>query len=238
MALALLILPACVAGTGPEASLGFNAGGEDTEPAMPDLEMAAVLDGAASLPGPSDRPVDAGLATQASVSINPEGAAVAAPAFAPEQDAPSNDTLAMLAPAAIAPPILAAPVRASNRERDCLMRAMYFESNRSSPEGLLSVGTVVMNRVAHGAWGPTICGVVGARKQFAPGVLTRRMQGDLSDLQALADKIIAGKRHPKITPKVMFFHVAGMKFSYKNMRYVHVAGGNTFYYKAERKRRR
>jgi spore germination cell wall hydrolase CwlJ-like protein len=35
----------------------------------------------------------------------------------------------------------------------------------------------------------------------------------------------------------MFFHVAGMKFPYKNMRYVHVAGGNTFYYKASRKRR-
>jgi spore germination cell wall hydrolase CwlJ-like protein len=129
-------------------------------------------------------------------------------------------------------------MNASARERDCLMRAMYFESRRNSPEGLLAVGTVVMNRVDHGAWGKSICGVVGARKQFAPGVMTRRMQGDLTDLQALADKIIAGKRHAKITPKVMFFHVAGMTFPYTNMRYVHVAGGNTFYYKAERKRRR
>ena len=31
--------------------------------------------------------------------------------------------------------------------KECLMRAMYFESNRSSPEGMLAVGTVVMNRV-------------------------------------------------------------------------------------------
>ena len=35
----------------------------------------------------------------------------------------------------------------------------------------------------------------------------------------------------------MFFHTAGMKFPYKNMRYVLVGGGNTFYYKASRKRR-
>ncbi|MDD9332228.1 MAG: cell wall hydrolase, partial [Bartonella sp.] len=32
-------------------------------------------------------------------------------------------------------------------ERQCLMRAMYFESNRSSREGMIAVGTVVMNRV-------------------------------------------------------------------------------------------
>jgi spore germination cell wall hydrolase CwlJ-like protein len=123
---------------------------------------------------------------------------------------------------------------ANARERDCLTRAMYFESRRNSPEGLLAVGTVVMNRVDAGLWGDTICGVVGAKRQFAPGVLTRKMQGDLTDLQRLADDIMAGKRHPKITPKVMFFHVATRKFPYRNMRYVHVAGGNSFYYKAGR----
>ncbi len=131
----------------------------------------------------------------------------------------------------------AQPMAPSNRERDCLMRAMYFESNRSSPDGLLAVGTVVMHRVKHGAWGRSICSVVGAKRQFAPGVLTRKMQGNLKDLQTLADRIMAGKRHPKLPENVMFFHVAGMKFPYKNMRYVHVAGGNTFCYKASRKRR-
>jgi spore germination cell wall hydrolase CwlJ-like protein len=131
----------------------------------------------------------------------------------------------------------AQPVLASNRERDCLMRAMYFESNRSSPDGLLSVGTVVMHRLKNGAWGNSICSVVGSPRQFAPGVLSRRMQGNLSDLQRLADTIIAGKRQPKLGRNVLFFHTAGLRFPYKNMRYVHVAGGNTFYYKAQRKRR-
>ena len=58
----------------------------------------------------------------------------------------------------------------------------------------------------------------------------------LTDLARLADAILAGKRHPKLAKNVMFFHVAGMKFPYKNMRYVHVGGGNTFYYKASRRR--
>ncbi|MGL4405855.1 MAG: cell wall hydrolase, partial [Notoacmeibacter sp.] len=107
----------------------------------------------------------------------------------------------------------------------------------SSPEGLLAVGTVVMHRLEHGAWGKSVCSVVQSKNQFAPGLMTRKMQGNLSDLVILADQILAGKRHPKLAKNVMFFHVAGMKFPYKNMRYVHVAGGNTFYYKAQRKRR-
>ncbi|NJR13994.1 MAG: cell wall hydrolase [Phyllobacteriaceae bacterium] len=151
--------------------------------------------------------------------------------------APASASASASATDAVPAPAQLAKTQTSARERDCLMRAMYFESNRSSPEGLLAVGTVVMHRVNHGAWGDTICGVVGAPKQFAPGVLTRKMQGNLADLQALADAIIAGKRHPNLSSNVMFFHVAGMKFPYKNMRYVHVAGGNTFYYKAPRKRR-
>ena len=134
-----------------------------------------------------------------------------------------------------AAPVQEAAVSGGKGARECLMRAMYFESNRSSRDGQLAVGTVVMHRVAHGAWGKSVCGVVAAKKQFAPGVMSRRMQGDTSDLARLADAILAGKRHPKLPKNVMFFHVAGMKFPYKNMRYVLVAGGNTFYYKSRRR---
>lgn len=124
-----------------------------------------------------------------------------------------------------------------SRERSCLMRAMYFESNRSSKEGLLAVGTVVMNRVQSGRYANSVCGVVGQRGQFAPGVMSRKMRGDMDELAAIADSILAGKRHPKIHPKVMFFHQAGLRFPYKNMHYVHVAGGNAFYEKRSRRRR-
>lgn len=39
------------------------------------------------------------------------------------------------------------PMVVSDAERDCLGRAMYFESNRSDSDGLVAVGTVVMNRL-------------------------------------------------------------------------------------------
>lgn len=120
------------------------------------------------------------------------------------------------------------------RDRNCLERAMFFESNRSSPDGLVAVGTVVMNRLASGKYPDTICGVVGQKNQFAPGVLSRKMESNkLPDVQAAADAVLKGKRHPKLK-NAMFFHTAGLKFPYRNMHYVLVAGGNSFYEKRRR----
>jgi spore germination cell wall hydrolase CwlJ-like protein len=120
------------------------------------------------------------------------------------------------------------------KDRECLERAMFFESNRSSPDGLMAVGTVVMNRLASGSYPDTICGVVGQKNQFAPGVLTRKMNSKaMPDVQATADAVLKGKRHPSLKNS-MFFHTAGLKFPYRNMHYVLVAGGNSFYEKRGR----
>ncbi|WP_336278832.1 cell wall hydrolase [Bartonella sp. CB175] len=115
-------------------------------------------------------------------------------------------------------------------ERQCLMRAMYFESNRTSREGMIAVGTVVMNRVNSSAYPKTICGVVGQHKQFAPGVLTRPMTepASVARVKEAADAVLRGKRDKKVKD-AMFFHTAGLSFPYKNMHYVRVAGGNAFY---------
>ncbi len=122
----------------------------------------------------------------------------------------------------------------SAREKECLMRAMFFESNRSSRDGLVAVGTVVMNRVRSEKWGDSICDVVGAPRQFAPGVLTRKMNSKaLPDVEAAADSVLKGERHPRVKNS-MFFHTAGLKFPYKNMHYTVVAGGNAFYEKRNR----
>src|SRR5690606_13661528 len=125
----------------------------------------------------------------------------------------------------------------TGKERECLARAMFFESLRSSREGLVAVGTVVMNRVKAPEYPDTICGVVGQKNQFAPGVLSRPMNSKaLPDVMAAADAVLKGERHPKIG-NAKFFHTAGLKFPYKNMHYVHVAGGNAFYEKRSRSRR-
>jgi len=119
-------------------------------------------------------------------------------------------------------------------ERSCLERAIFFEANRSSREGLIAVGTVVMNRVNSSHYPNTICGVVGQKGQFAAGVLTRKINMEkLPDIREAADAVLRGERHPKLK-NAMFFHVAGMKFSYNNMHYMLVAGGNAFYERRKR----
>ena len=116
--------------------------------------------------------------------------------------------------------------------RDCLMRAMYFESNRSSEEGMFAVGTVVMNRVTDGHYPKSVCGVVGQKNQFAAGLLYKPMKEKRSAALAgrVADAVLAGARHPGAR-HAKHFHTAGLRFPYDNMHYVLEAGGNEFYEK-------
>ena len=127
----------------------------------------------------------------------------------------------------------AGATRYSGSEKECLMRAMYFESNRSSEEGMFAVGTVVMNRVADPRFPGTICQVVGAPRQFAPGVLSSPMTEERPKELAsrVADRILGGARHPGVRT-AKFFHQAGLRFPYGNMHYVLEAGGNEFYIKS------
>lgn len=116
-------------------------------------------------------------------------------------------------------------------DRECMTRVMYFESNRSSPDGMLAVGTTVMNRLASPKFPKTVCGVVGQPNQFASGVLTKPMNARQSARVAeVADAVLAGARHPQVGD-AMYFHTAGLTFPYTNMHYVAVAGGNAFYEK-------
>lgn len=116
-------------------------------------------------------------------------------------------------------------------EKECMMRAMYFESNRSSAEGMLAVGTVVMNRVNDPRYPKSVCGVVGQKNQFAQGVLTRKMTDSGAILASqVADQVLRGARHPGVQ-NAQHFHTAGLRFPYNNMYYVLEAGGNEFYEK-------
>lgn len=116
--------------------------------------------------------------------------------------------------------------------KDCMTRVMYFESNRSSAEGMLAVGTVVMNRVADREYPKTVCGVVGQKNQFAPGVMFKPMKEGRSKALAasVAEQVLHGARHPGVR-NARHFHTAGLRFPYNNMHYVLEAGGNEFYEK-------
>ncbi|HZY51443.1 MAG TPA: cell wall hydrolase [Devosia sp.] len=125
------------------------------------------------------------------------------------------------------------PFAAFLSPEDCMTRVMYFESNRSSPEGMLAVGTVVMNRVADPKFPHTVCGVVGQANQFAPGVLWTPMHEGRSQAMArtMARRVLHGERHPDVG-SAEYFHTEGYSFPYTNMHYVAVAGGNAFYWKS------
>jgi len=116
---------------------------------------------------------------------------------------------------------------------DCMTRVMYFESNRSSADGMLAVGTVVMNRVNDPKYPHSVCGVVGQANQFAPGVLWLPMHrgAGLALAHEMARRVLNGERHPDVGG-AEFFHTEGYTFPYNNMHYVAVAGGNAFYWKS------
>lgn len=113
-------------------------------------------------------------------------------------------------------------------ELDCMERAMYFESNRSSRDGMVAVGSVVMNRVASRQYPDTVCGVVSQKNQFAPGVMTRRMDRRSPIIREAAASVLRGERHPLIG-RAQFFHAASHRPGYDNMHYVLTTGGNAFY---------
>lgn len=115
---------------------------------------------------------------------------------------------------------------------DCMTRVMYFESNRSSAEGMVAVGTVVMNRLADPRYPNSVCGVVGQSGQFADGVMWKPMSegASLRLARAMATRVLRGERHAEVGG-AKFFHTEGYSFPYTNMHYTTVAGGNAFYEK-------
>lgn len=116
-------------------------------------------------------------------------------------------------------------------ELECMERAMYFESIRSSRDGMVAVGSVVMNRVESRDFPASVCGVVGQKNQFAPGIMTREMGGaSMPAVREAALSVLNGERHPLIG-NAQFFHAASYRASYNNMHYVLTSGGNTFYEK-------
>lgn len=121
--------------------------------------------------------------------------------------------------------------RSGLNAKECMTRVMYFESNRSSDDGMLAVGTVVMNRVKSEKFPNSVCGVVGQKNQFAAGVLSKPMRDSGKPrAERMAAKVLAGARHREVG-KAMFFHTAGYNFPYNNMDYKVIAGGNAFYVK-------
>ena len=66
-------------------------------------------------------------------------------------------------------------------ERECMARVMYFESNRSSDDGMLAVGSVVMNRLQSPRYPKTVCAVVDQHNQLQAARAVRARTAGLRD---------------------------------------------------------
>ena len=64
--------------------------------------------------------------------------------------------------------VLPAPVQ----EHTCLAATVYLEARDQTQRGQSAVAEVAMRRLASGRYGDTVCEVVLAYKQFAPGIVS------------------------------------------------------------------
>jgi spore germination cell wall hydrolase CwlJ-like protein len=69
----------------------------------------------------------------------------------------------------------------------CLSTTVYLEARDQSVQGQRAVAEVVMRRRDSGLWGPDLCSVVTARKQFAPSLVSPRTR--LSNADAWAEAV-------------------------------------------------
>ena len=83
----------------------------------------------------------------------------------------------------------------------CLSTTVYLEARDQSVRGQQAVAEVVMRRRDSGLWGPDLCSVVTARKQFAPSLVSPRTQ--LSNADAWAEAVtvaLASERNWALPP--------------------------------------
>ena len=58
------------------------------------------------------------------------------------------------------------------QDRACLAATVYLEARDQSQRGQSAVAEVAMRRLSSGRYGDTVCEVVLASKQFAPGIVS------------------------------------------------------------------
>lgn len=100
------------------------------------------------------------------------------------------------------------------KERLCMAINMYFEARDQTAIGQISVGFVVLNRVAHNSFPGTICKVVWQRKQFSwtwDGKSdTPREKAAWAASLALADIVLSGKFSDP-TNSALYYHADYVK---------------------------
>lgn len=96
-----------------------------------------------------------------------------------------------------------------SRSRDCMTAAVYYESNGQPSAGQRAVAQVVLNRLRHPAFPPTVCGVVFEKSERSTGCqFTFTCDGSLNRVpdpagwaraRSIADAALAGYVEPSVS---------------------------------------
>ena len=121
----------------------------------------------------------------------------------------------------------------------CLSTTVYLEARDQSVRGQQAVAEVALRRRDSGLWGDTVCDVVTARKQFAPGIVSPNT--NLRNVDAWTEAVeiaLASQRNwalppgqrEEIVPGASHFAATAIASpSWRNAYQVAVIGDHTFY---------
>ena len=121
----------------------------------------------------------------------------------------------------------------------CLSTTVYLEARDQSVRGQQAVAEVALRRRDSGLWGDTVCDVVTARKQFAPGIVSPNT--NLRNVDAWTEAVevaLASQRNwalppgerKEIVPGASHFAATAIASpSWRTAYQVAVIGDHTFY---------
>ncbi|HVI26361.1 MAG TPA: cell wall hydrolase [Xanthomonadaceae bacterium] len=121
----------------------------------------------------------------------------------------------------------------------CLSTTVYLEARDQSVRGQQAVAEVALRRRDSGLWGDSVCDVVTARKQFAPGIVSPNT--NLRNVDAWTEAVeiaLASQRNwalppgqrEEIVPGASHFAATAIASpSWRNAYQVAVIGDHTFY---------
>lgn len=125
-------------------------------------------------------------------------------------------------------------VQLSERERNCLIKNVFFESGAEPYEGKIAVAQVTWNRLKSGSWGNDLCRVVYTPNQFSWTADRSKRNVNISGdryqhVIAAVDDFLAGTRITRLD-SAMHFHATWVQPKWaKTDARIKQIGGHVFY---------
>ena len=132
---------------------------------------------------------------------------------------------------------LATPKVIDIKELQCLAKNIFFESASEPEEGKVAVGLVTLNRVEDGRFGPTVCKVIAAPRQFSWfGTKAKPREDDPRWIESkrIAEELLSGEddySHFRVKySDALYFHATYVKPAWaKQKKHIQRVGGHRFY---------